>query len=74
MLTLTSRNAVSYTEVESEVSIQQWRTILVDNVSGCDAPEMTQPSLHVREDTERKGKNSEDTMTTDIRADVFSFI
>lgn len=45
VLTLTSRYAVSYTEVEGEVSVQQWGTILVDNVSGCDAPEMTQTSL-----------------------------
>lgn len=44
-LKLTSRNAVSYTEVKGEVSIQQWGTILVDDVSGCDAPEMTQASL-----------------------------
>lgn len=45
VLTLTSRYAVSYTEVEGEISVQQWGTILVDNVSGCDAPEMTQTSL-----------------------------
>lgn len=41
----TSRYAVSYTEMEGEVSVQQWGTILVDDVSGGDAPEMTQSSL-----------------------------
>lgn len=47
-LTPTSRNAVSYTKVEGEVRVQQWRAIPVDNVSGCDAPKMTQPSLFAR--------------------------
>lgn len=56
LLTLTSRYAVSYTEVEGEVCVQQWGTILVDNVSGCDAPEMTQSSLFNRENTERNGE------------------
>lgn len=41
----TSRYAVSYTEMEGEVSVQKRGTILVDNVSGCDAPEMTQSPL-----------------------------
>lgn len=45
VLTLTSRNAISDREVEGEVSVQQWRTILVDNIPGSNAPEMTQPSL-----------------------------
>lgn len=48
VFTLTSRYAVSYTEVEGEVSVQQGGTILVDNVSRCDAPEMTQTSLFGR--------------------------
>lgn len=48
VLSQTSRYAVSYTEVQGEVSVQQWGAILVDNVSGCDVPEMTQSSLFVR--------------------------
>lgn len=39
--TLTSRYAVSYTEVQGEVSVQQRGAILVDYVPGCDAPEVT---------------------------------
>lgn len=76
VMTLTSRYPVTYTEVEGEVSVQQWRTILVDNVSGCNAPEMTQPSLFVRGENRKrqreKGRGWE--QITDIRASVFSFI
>lgn len=52
MLTLTSRYAFTYTKVEGEVSVQQWGTILVENVSGCDAAEMTQSSLFVQKESE----------------------
>lgn len=45
MLTQTSRYAVSYTQVQREVSIQEWDAILVYNVSGRDAPEVAQSPL-----------------------------
>lgn len=45
VFTQTSRYAFSNTQVQREVSVQEWDTILVDNVSGCDAPEMAQSSL-----------------------------
>lgn len=43
--TLTSGDALPYTEVQGEVSVQQWGTILVHNVPGRYAPEMTQSPL-----------------------------
>jgi len=61
--TLTSRNALFYTEVEGEVSVQQWRTILVDNVPGSYAPEMAQPSLFVSGKYRRGWRESADALT-----------
>lgn len=63
VLTQTSRYSVSYTEVEGEVSVQQWGTILVDNVSGCDAPEMTQSSLFVRGECRKRVRTDAEQIT-----------
>lgn len=59
-LTLTSRYAVAYTEMQGEVCVQQRGTILVDNVSGCNAPEMTQSSLFDRGMYQRRQGDSEE--------------